>query len=438
MHRPTTLPTRLLAGLVLGGLVLTGCGSDEPGTPEGDPSTTGSAPSSGSTSPEEAAGPDASPSSGASPSEGESAPSTPSSPQASASPSPDGGDAPRAFTVVTTGDMLTHFVLQERADALRPGDGYAFDGMLARVKPLVQSADLAACVQETPLSPDNEDLTDSPGTFSFNAPHELAEAMADAGYDACDTATNHTFDRGVQGIRDTRQVLRDNGIQPVGPVPPGDGGPRQPVLLDAGGATVALLSYGYNTLNAYGTTHNREMPWMDPHLYRGRGAEGITADARAAREAGADVVMVQMHWGTEYQQQPNAEQRELARAVLHGGAVDAIAGSHAHVVQPCETVDGRTVAYGMGNFLSEQGPNRYPAKPITTQDGVLLRWTFTPTTRDGETTWEQELEYQPTFVTRPDFVVQPTSPQENPASFERTRQAMNALGPGTCAATPLK
>lgn len=462
MHRQTAHQRtgRAAAALVASTLVLTACSGQESaedpssGTSAAESPTSssgadepGSAPESATSAESESPGSE-SPGSGSSESPGsESEGSTSESPE-SESPSPDAtsgtasedpGEAPaESFTVVTTGDMLTHFVLQERADALEPGPGFAFGGMLAEVAPLIGGADLAICGQETPLSADNTDLTASAGTFEFNAPRELATAMAEAGYDACNTASNHTWDKGLQGVKQTRAVLQDNGIEPVGPVPPGDGGPGHPVLLDAGDAQLGVLTYSYNTLNSLGVKSHPDLPWMDPHLYRGRQASGIIEDARAAREAGADVVMVGMHWGAEYQQQPTPEMREIARDVLASGAVDAIAGAHAHVVQPCETIDGRTVAYGMGNFLSEQGPNRYPATPAATQDGVLLRWTFTPQQDDGEASWSQELEYQPTFVTRPDFVIQPTSATVNPRSFQRTVQAMTALGDGACDATLLQ
>ncbi|WP_374929741.1 CapA family protein [Kytococcus sedentarius] len=441
-HRRTG---RVAAALAAGALVLTACSEEQPAEETSAESAESDAPSeSGETSEPTESGETSEPTESggsgdaAAPSaSGEAEPSD-ESPSESGEPSGSDGAPSEAFTVVTTGDMLTHFVLQERADALEPGPGFAFGGMLAEVAPLIEAADLAICGQETPLSADNTDLTASAGTFEFNAPRELATAMAGAGYDACNTASNHTWDKGLQGVKQTRAVLQDNDITPIGPVPPGDGGPGHPVLLEAGDATLGVLTYSYNTLNSVGVTSHPDLPWMDPHLYRGRQASGIIEDARAAREAGADVVMVGMHWGAEYQQEPTPEMREIARDVLGSGAVDAIAGAHAHVVQPCETIDGRTVAYGMGNFLSEQGPNRYPATPAATQDGVLLRWTFTPQQQGDETTWSQELEYQPTFVTRPDFVVQPTSESVNPTSFQRTVQAMTALGDGACDATLLK
>lgn len=80
----------------------------------------------------------------------------------------------------------------------------------------------------------------------------------------------------------------------------------------------------------------------------------LRARAAAAREAGAEFVVASLHWGQEYRQAPTAEQRSVADALLADGGVDLIVGHHAHVVQPLGRVAGRPVAFGLGNFLSNQ------------------------------------------------------------------------------------
>ena len=136
----------------------TSSGADEPGSAS-ESATSAESESSGSESP--GSGSSESPESESEGPTSESPESESPSPGATSGPaSEDPGEAPaESFTVVTTGDMLTHFVLQERADALEPGPGFAFGGMLAEVAPLIGGADLAICGQETPLSADNTDLT---------------------------------------------------------------------------------------------------------------------------------------------------------------------------------------------------------------------------------------------------------------------------------------
>jgi len=98
----------------------------------------------------------------------------------------------------------------------------------------------------------------------------------------------------------------------------------------------------------------------------------ILAAAHRARLAGADIVVLSMHWGTEYQHQPTDEQRNQARTLLASPDVDVILGDHVHVVQPFEELNGKWVAYGMGNQISRH------ADPIDdSREGVMPRFTFT-------------------------------------------------------------
>jgi len=92
------------------------------------------------------------------------------------------------------------------------------------------------------------------------------------------------------------------------------------------------------------------MPWLVNEIDAGT----IAADAAAARAAGAEYVIVSLHWGTEYRTQPNSDQLTLAEALLASPDIDLLIGHHAHVVQPVDQIDGRFVVYGLGNFISNQ------------------------------------------------------------------------------------
>jgi poly-gamma-glutamate synthesis protein (capsule biosynthesis protein) len=103
----------------------------------------------------------------------------------------------------------------------------------------------------------------------------------------------------------------------------------------------------------------------------------------AVREAaaGADAVVVSLHWGVEYEPQPRPQDVELAHALADAGAL-VVLGHHPHVLQPVELYrrpDGRTavIAYSLGNFVANQS-RKYvhgvtPEKVAATRDGVLLR-----------------------------------------------------------------
>jgi poly-gamma-glutamate synthesis protein (capsule biosynthesis protein) len=103
-------------------------------------------------------------------------------------------------------------------------------------------------------------------------------------------------------------------------------------------------------------------------------ADNLIAQARAAKEAGADIVLVQYHGGTEYSRLPNAQQVALVRRLTASPYVDLVFAEHAHVVQPITKVNGKWVVYGMGNMVGQSDPE-YPRA----YEGISVRFTFTET-----------------------------------------------------------
>ena len=335
---------------------------------------------------------------------------------------------PAQVTVSGSGDILLHSPLWREASAIatRAGkSGFDFDPMFAPVKQAISSADVAICHQETPISATNDDLS-RPGSLVFNVPTQIAGSLKRAGFEGCDTSSNHTLDQGVPGIVATRKVLGAAGLKVAGPTgSPGELG--MPALYDVRGVTVANIAYTYTLPNSAGpnTVVPASVPWLKPYLWPAAGAKGIIANAQAAKAAGADLVVVNIHWGTEGVQQPTADQVSLAQELAASPAVDAIFGTHAHVVQPCVKMNGKFVFYGLGNFISNQGPGRGPQNE-SNRDGVLAQITFT---RAGTGQWAQQASYQPTYVdTAAQHTIRLATPASNPASWKRTQQAMNAQG----------
>ncbi len=274
--------------------------------------------------------------------------------------------------MVATGDVLLHTALwhQANADAGAAGTpGHDFAPLLADVRPLVSAADVAICHMETPLAPPGGPYSSYP---VFSVPPEIAPALAATGYDACTTASNHTYDRGAEGVNRTLDALDAAGIRHAGSARnPQEAGAT--TLLDVKGATVALLSYtyGFNGIPAPGGE-----VWRANPIDEGR----ILTDAATARQRGADVVVVALHWGDEYRHEPNAQQQALAPVLIRSPDIDLLLGHHAHVVQPVEAIDGEWVVYGMGNLVSNQG-SQGPEK----LEGLLVRFTFTETARGWRT-----------------------------------------------------
>src|SRR5699024_11003165 len=230
-------------------------------------------------------------------------------------------------------------------------------------------------------------------------------------------ASNHTWDRGRQGVADTRKVLTENDLGYAGPAVK-DSPDRRRATYDVGDATVAQLAYTYTLYNdgSPTTTVPPEAPSTGHNLWPKVGTEGILSDARAAKKDGADFVVVSMHWGMEYQTEPTQQQREMARTLLESDAVDLILGTHVHVVQPCETINGKTVFYGMGNFLSNQSPKTASALRTETQEGLYA--TVTLREKDGKVT-SSKATYQPTRVNLDGHVIEKATPKQHPKTYDR-------------------
>ena len=279
-------------------------------------------------------------------------------PASTAAPSPSPSTAP-GFTLVATGDLLIHGPVAKRALSNGHGKRYDFTPMLTKVRQQVQDADLAICHIETPLSRDDTNISGYP---VFNTPHELADAAAWAGYDGCSTASNHSVDKGVSGVRATLDALDAEHLAHAGTARSKAEGARIETHR-VGGAVVAHLSYTYGT---NGEPVPAGAPWSVNLLSVPR----VLADAHRARAAGATFVVLSLHWGAEYQSAPTAQQRAQAKRLLASPDVDLILGDHVHVQQPVERIGDKYVVYGMGNLLSNQSPAA-GLKPQTQDGGVV-------------------------------------------------------------------
>lgn len=339
------------------------------------------------------------------------------------SPTPE----PIEVTIAATGDILPHRPVVESAIANASGSDqdYDFTPMFEQITGLLNDVDLALCHVETPISRDNTNLG-APGTLVFNSPREIADAIAASGYDGCDFASNHTWDRGLDGLAATEEVLRDAGVGYAGPSA-NEERVNEPELYTVGNATVAHLAYTYTFPNTWGpdTTVPAEAPWVESWLWPVIGAEGILEQAHKAREEGADFVVVSMHWGEEYNAQPTDDQTSIAHALLGSDDVDLILGAHVHVVQPCELINGKHVIYGMGNSLSNQSPQSHASLLPETQDGMVALFTLT---KDPDGTVTTDMEYQPTHVDLNGHIITQVTRESNPDSYQRTVDAVNYLG----------
>ncbi|MDI5978921.1 CapA family protein [Amycolatopsis magusensis] len=300
------------------------------------------------------------------------------SPPPAAPPAPPPTPTAPGFSVVATGDVLVHPALTEQAEADGKGK-IDFRPQFAGVKPVVSGADLGLCHLEVPLAEPGGPYSGYP---SFNAPPEIAEALKDTGYDACSTASNHTLDQGEDGVERTLDGLDAAGLKHTGSARSSKEA-GTPLLLDAAGTKVGHVSF---TFGFNGIELPDGKPWMSNTL----DAADVLAAARKTREAGAEVVIASLHWGTEYRAEPTKEQTDLAKKLLKDDSIDLIIGHHAHVVQPFEKIGEKWVAYGLGNHIAKHSEPRG-----TTEEGVAARFHFT---KDGGGWKVDRAEYVPTLV----------------------------------------
>ncbi|GAA1367247.1 CapA family protein [Streptomyces beijiangensis] len=310
-----------------------------------------------------------------------------------ASPGTAGGPAvQRGFTLVATGDVLPHTSIIERAHKDAGGRGYDFRPMLAAVKPLVSRADLAICHMETVYGANGGPYTGWP---TFKSPPQVAAALAATGYDSCSAASNHTLDDGAAGIRRTLGALDAAGVAHTGSGRTAAESAR-PAWLKAGSAKVAQLAYTYDT---NGFPQPDGQPWA-VHLID---EQRIVADARAARRAGADVVVVSIHWGTEWQDAPNDQQLTLGRALTASKTagrpdIDLILGTHAHIPQAYEKVNGTWIIYGMGDQIAGEMFNPSGAQDDRGNESSIGRFTFAPPARPGRRWTVTKAEFVPQWM----------------------------------------
>lgn len=307
-------------------------------------------------------------------------------PAASGDPAP--LESPRQFTVVATGDPLLHedWWYQAMADAAETGNGdMEFAPIMAATQDITRNADLAVCHLETVVAPWGGPYSGYP---NFSSPPQILPALKSMGYDICTTASNHVYDQGAEGIDRTLNYLDDVGLAHVGSArTPAEA--ATPVITTVstpdGPVNVGHLNYtfSFNGIPAPGGQTWRSNPIDVPT---------ILADAKKTKAAGAELVILTMHWGTEYQTEPDADQVAQADALMASPDIDLIIGGHVHVVQPITKINDKWVTYGHGNLFA---CHRDWGQP--NEEGLLTRFTFTE--RPGGGFEATKAEYLPLLST---------------------------------------
>lgn len=260
------------------------------------------------------------------------------------------------LSLIAAGDNLIHGPIYRQAQQRAGGSGFDFTAAYQPVAAYIAEADLAFINQETPLGGTELGLSSYP---TFNSPQELGDHLISMGFNLISHANNHVLDAGQRGLLNSVAFWRSKeGVIMAGIA--ADEADDTLQILECKGLRVALLAYTYGT-------NGLSLPSDSQAIIKLTDDELMLSELALAQEV-ADIVIVSMHWGVEYQAEPNDEQKRLATLLAEGGA-DIIIGTHPHVLQTAEmltTTDGRRVPvfYSLGNFISAQN------KPATMLGGL--------------------------------------------------------------------
>lgn len=211
-----------------------------------------------------------------------------------------------------------------------------------KVADITRSADIAFANLESPFNDQGQHFIHN--SLVFNADPKAVDGLKFAGFDVLSTANNHALDQGTKGVDFTRELLNQNGIIPTG-THSSQPNPILPVI-QKNNIAYGFLSYSYTALNDGGKSTS---PLVDDF----NNLAQLKQDIWGLKGHNTDVVIVNMHAGTEYTRKPTQQQIDFAHAAIDAGA-DLVIGEHPHWVQTIEQYKGKWIFYSLGNFVFDQ------------------------------------------------------------------------------------
>ncbi len=251
------------------------------------------------------------------------------------------------ISILFLGDIMQH--KEQLTNALIPGadtsvyTSYDYSSYFEHIDYLISEADFAVANMEFSLGG-----APYSGYPAFSAPKSLAIECAEAGIDLFLCANNHILDRGRRGLKRSFEAYDDIGVPYIGIHRNAEEElTGNPFIADIGGVRVAFINFTYGT---------NGIPTPSPYIVNRLDRQAVLSAIRRAKERGADLIVALPHWGVEYELEPSAEQREW-QTFLYSQGVDAIIGTHPHVIQPVEIFPNmdntlRVTAFSIGNLIS--------------------------------------------------------------------------------------
>jgi poly-gamma-glutamate synthesis protein (capsule biosynthesis protein) len=241
------------------------------------------------------------------------------------------------------------------------GYGYAWSGLGG----LFRRDDLTVVNVECPVTDRGEQLDKD---FSFHGTPAALPAMRDAGIEVGSLANNHAYDRGPEGVIDSRRNLQRAGIAAVGAGRDEEESLR-PALFEVKGWKIAVLGFD-EVLDPLDAVAGPDKPGTAAGHDFSLMIRAVKAAARAA-----DLVVVMIHWGVELDTQPRGYQVDEGHRLIDAGA-DVIFGAHSHRLQPMSVYEGRPIFWSLGNFVwpnfSIEGSTTAVAEVTVTPKGRII------------------------------------------------------------------
>ena len=251
--------------------------------------------------------------------------------------------------MVAVGDNFYHDTVL--ADGQQESGAWSYDYIYENVKDEIEGADLAVVNQETPIVSSHDNTSGYP---AFGTPQEGGQALANLGFDVITMATNHSYDKGKEGVTDSLDFWESQKTPPtvLGIHESAEDQQADRVkIIEKKAFKIAMMNY--TTLINIGAP----VPESESYAVDVYDEETVKADVQRAKEE-ADIVMVFLHTGVEYQNEPD-EATKMRIEYLAELGVDVVIGTHPHVIRPygmMERPDGKQmlVYYSLGNFVSGQ------------------------------------------------------------------------------------
>ena len=281
-------------------------------------------------------------------------------------------------TISAVGDIMVHQAQLD--DAYDPETGtYDFTHNFAEIAPSLMKSDLLIGSILTTFAGEEYGYS---GTPLFNTPDSMLDALSGAGFDVLTTGNSHIFDFGWIGLERTNEKIKSAGMYTTGTYL-NEKEYYDTLIVDVKGLKVAILSFTDETYEE-DKISDTKLDYCIKYIKKSR----IKDNIELAKQAGADVVIVCLHWGDEYERSPSDDMRDIAQYVLEQDA-DVIIGTKSHIIQQSKVLavkadngntKKRVVAYSLGNFISNQ---RAPYKDA----GMILNLHFNKNNTTGEVTF---------------------------------------------------